>query len=693
MPVRLLPALVRALLLALALGASNAWAAGPGSGTTPGSLAAAGTLSGGGPAASERLAQAATSAPAASPLPTLPLPPEVRALSSLVGLGRQRLALVMSQPRAAGLDLPATTRDAQAVAAALQAGGFVVMRRDDVGAAELRRAVKEFRDRLTPSGIGFVYFAGAGAQADGRSLLLTRDLARADGADAQALRDAALPLATLVEALQVTPSRLRLLVVDAAPPLPALAPALRGLAEPALPDGVMALLSAPPGADLVPLRPPPVAGAPSTDPRALAASPFGTALVHALTMAGSTGPDVLRQARRLAMDGTGGRLQPWLGGRTDEDDALGEPGLMGALPGVQQNLALAAVRRAAGLDAGQLLDRPADTAEIRPPAPESGSDLPSLPPGTLPAVAAGVGAAVAVGQAGSALPGVVVEPAAQAVVEAVVDTARQAVGAALPPAQPRDGRLPDQREAIDLAPMAPAVPASAAEPAPGPVAPPTPAPAQPVPAPSPPPAPTGGVLPPMNPNGYAVGDSFTYRHTDERTGKALGVLTQVILQLTSDDEMQARENDGVQVLDGQGRTRRRHGPAGQSAFVPVEQFWWANPKPGESRDVDFTETYEQAGAQGQRHWTGEVEVGDPEQLDTPAGRFRVLPMEGSGWFVQADAGGRPLGAVKWERTVWYAPDLGHPVAIDIVERDGYRQWLRRERIELTQARTSRTVPR
>ena len=125
----------------------------------------------------------------------------------------------------------------------------------------------------------------------------------------------------------------------------------------------------------------------------------------------------------------------------------------------------------------------------------------------------------------------------------------------------------------------------------------------------------------------------------------------------------------------------------------MEQFWWARPQPGESRDVDFSETFDQAGKRGERHWTGEVEVGDPTLLETPAGRFQVLPMQGNGWYVQTDAGGRPQGGVKWERTVWYSTDLGHPVAIDIVERDGHRQWLRRERIELMQAQTSRTVPR
>jgi hypothetical protein len=409
---------------------------------------------------------------------------------------------------------------------------------------------------------------------------------------------------------------------------------------------------------------------------------------------------VLRQARQLARDGTAGRLQPWLGGRTDEDEVLSDPGMLGALPAVAEQLALRAVRQAAGLNAERVISSPKD----RPEPPSSDTGLPSPDLRDAAALASAAGTVAAVAGAAEVAKAEAVASVVGTATDAVLTAARQAAsmsgGQPAAERQPVDTRLPDQRDPVDGPVRPPAVPASAPpqEPAATPAAATGPAPVVSAPAGTAADAAAGPALPAvalpqLNPHGYAVGDSFTYRHTDDRTGRALGMLTQVIRQLTSDDEMQASTNDGLQVLDGHGRTRSRSGPSGQISFAPVEQFWWARPQPGESRDVDFSETFDQAGKRGQRHWTGEVEVGDPTLLDTPAGRFRVLPMEGSGWYVQTDAGGRPQGAVKWERTVWYSTDLGHPVAIDMVERDGHRQWLRRERLELMQAQTSRTVSR
>lgn len=199
-------------------------------------------------------------------------------------------------------------------------------------------------------------------------------------------------------------------------------------------------------------------------------------------------------------------------------------------------------------------------------------------------------------------------------------------------------------------------------------------------------------LPPLNPFGYAAGDSFTYRRIDQWKGEVVGRLVLVIRQLMPDGEMEAEGSQGAQTLDAQGRTRSRSGPEGRSEFQPVEEFWWSRPQRGQSRDVEFKEFFQRTDGRGERRWSGEVEVGRRTQIETPAGRFDVLPMEGEGWYHEILQPGNLRRSVMWERTVWYSPELGHPVAIDIVERDASSRLLRKERLELLQAQTSRTVP-
>ncbi|MCW5609443.1 MAG: hypothetical protein KIS83_01955 [Rubrivivax sp.] len=174
------------------------------------------------------------------------MPRTLQAATAALGLGRQRLALVVGLGTVGDQRVvDSAPRDLQAVAAALRAGGFVVMQREDVPGRELRAALAEFGRRLDGDGIGFVYVTGLGAQLDGHNLVLPRDmpLAPAEATPlAERLRRHGVPLAEVVAALQGPAGSPRLLVVDAAFQHPALA-ALpqRGLAAEHLPPGVMAL--------------------------------------------------------------------------------------------------------------------------------------------------------------------------------------------------------------------------------------------------------------------------------------------------------------------------------------------------------------------------------------------------------------------------------------------------------------------
>ncbi len=606
----------------------------------------------------------------------LPIPAEVRVVGEALGLGRQRLALVVGLSRIGGFDMPAVRRDAAAVAEALRRAGFLVLARPDIGVDDLRRSVAEFRQRLEPAGAGLVYVAGAGARLDGRSWLLTRSLGAA-APSAEALKAASLDLADLVQALQITPSSLRLLVVDAATPLPGLPAAWQGLQAPTLPDGVMVLLAAQPGAVSPVWQPPPLPSPPPKDPREATGSPFGTAFVHALLSSGHSGPTVLQQTRRLALDATEGLVNPWIGGRSDERDELGAP----TLPIAQwpEAAAVRAMRTLAGaaLDEWRRQPRPAQTPPTAPADPSLADGRPLLSDlGKAGAVAAAAAGAVA---------------AAGAAADAAPAPVAAAVRSTLPTAG-RDGErgLADRREPVDgsrtPAPPAgpPATPASAPSGTPRVAAPPPAGPPGVMPA---------AALPALNAFGHAAGDRFTYRRVDEWKGETVGLLALVIEQLLANGELQAREGDDEQILDAQGRMRSRKGPSGHSSFEPAEGFWWARPQPGQTRDVDFMETFEQTDSRGERHWEGEVEVGRPTHIETAAGRFEVLPLEGEGWYREWRMPQRWRRDVRWWRTVWYAPDLGRPVAIDILERDAASRLLRKERLELVAVRTSRSVAR
>lgn len=262
---------------------------------------------------------------AQAPASTAPAPAAAAAPGSAVAQARrQRLALVMGNGMLGTRQvLDSARRDSEAVAAALRAGGFEVLLRLDVGGAELRAAIQEFRSRLRADGVGLIFYTGMAAQVDGRNLLLPADLtlheSQAAPAVAAMLRAAGVPLQEAVDALAGGAESPRLLLVDAAYRHPALARLTPpGLARPRLASGTMALLGHAPSA----LQDPPsVSALPSPskatpDPRELAASRFARVAVEAFTTPRISVPEALRAIRLSVQDSSGGLTQPWVTGDT-----------------------------------------------------------------------------------------------------------------------------------------------------------------------------------------------------------------------------------------------------------------------------------------------------------------------------------------------------------------------------------------
>jgi hypothetical protein len=683
----------------------------------------------------------------------LDVPRPVRNATDALGLGRQRLALVVGNGRAGGRNvLDTAARDVQAVAAALRAAGFVVLLREDLGTGALRAELKEFRERLQPGGLGFVYVAALGAQVDGINLLVTRDTPldpdAPPAAAAAALKGAALPLGEVVDALIGPPGSPRLLVVDAAwrhPALDRLPTA--GLVEPRLPPGLMALFGHALGAARHVPAAAPLPTPPPTLPREIAATRFTQALATALTTPRLSGPQALQATRRALVEASGGELQPWIGGDTDDGEEFADLNLLdGLLPrspeeaardllrkGAEQSLQR--VARASGEQSvAEVLAGAVDPAPRAEPAAGDGTQSaqraaratadgaadaaraasPS-PPGLASAAQAVAGGAAQAATAVAATAATVAVVGAQGTATAA---ASQGLGAAtsvlgsvagnamaLATRGGASSEAPAAAQAVQAAangagaraaaPLAAAATTSATVPE----APPAPADAR-----TPRALPLDGrtqrvgeagerpvYRPRTNVHGYAEGDTYTYRVIDGWKGEATGTLTVAIEEVLSDSQLLA--NGAELAMDAQGRTTAQRRPDGsRSEFEPAEELFWHDAQRGQRRELRFVERFERPGVgRGEALWTGSASVGRLRTVELPAGRFEVLPIESSGWVAER-VGNGPTVSRRWERTVWYAPRLGHPVAIDLEESDHMGRLLRRERIELLHAQLARWTP-
>lgn len=511
---------------------------------------------------------------------------------------RQRLALVVGIGSLGNrVVLESALRDSTAVAAALRAGGFEVLLREDVNSADLRAALKDFRERLRPDAVGLIYYTGLAAQVDGRNLLLPSEVAlneaQPPAAVAALLRAVGLPLQEAADALAGSAEAPRALIVDAAYRHPALARLVPpGLARPRLAPNTLALLGhAPAGLQDAPT----VAAltAPLKDPREGAATPFARVMVEALGLPRISVPEALRAVRLAVVDSTGGRVQPLIAGETQGREHL------------------------------------ADARRLEQPVAASGTAATTT-------VAAAAGAATT---------------NATTAIAAVAPAAASSTAAVAPERRPlTDGRTSQ--------------------------------------------APGRGERPVfqarINSFGHAEGDTFSYQLHDMRKDEVLSNFTLSIDEVGADGHLSL--NGGQWAMDPQGRLKKQRAEDGtQSTFEPAQETWWARPQPGESRNVAFKETLLRADkTQLVIEWRGTSQVGSLRLLETPAGDFEVLPIKTSGQSQQTAAGGAGTTG-QFTRTVYYAPKLGVPVAIEIEDNDASGRPLKRERLELTHAQQSRTA--
>jgi hypothetical protein len=552
--------------------------------------------------------------------------------------GRQRLALVVGIGTVGGREvLPSAVRDAPAVAAALSAGGYEVLLRQNTSSADLRAAFKQFRAQLKPDGLGLIYLTGPMAQVDGRNLLVPADAALNEAAEAQAaaalLRVVGVPVQEALDALAGGAEAPRVLVLDGAyriAPLSRMTPP--GLTRQRTPEGTMVMLGHVPSAvqDAPGAEPAP---AEAKDPKSRAATRLAKAMADALTLSGITVAEALRAVRLEVLDASGGRTQPAISG------TLATRVIFAVKPSTPA-LAAAPAAGAASAAAGAALPKPTTT------------------PTPTPAAAAGAAVAAAQVVLPAALPVPVPVPVpvpapaaasapAPAAVAAAPAAAASAAPAALKPVDGRTERAPGQGERPVYQTRA-------------------------------------------NSYGHAEGDVLSYERVDTRKDEVLASYVIAIEKIVDNGALQA--NGGLWQLDPEGRPVGVKSEDGaETRFEPAEAWWWARPRAGEARAVQFVENYLRADkSKGRISWRGQAQVGSARVLEVQAGEFEVLPIRVTGQGTDTPEGKPPV-QMTFTRVVHFAPKLGVPVAIDIEDNDANGRPLKRERIELTHAQQSRTI--
>ena len=129
------------------------------------------------------------------------------------GQAEKRVALLIGNSDYAKVGkLPNPTRDVGAVETMLRAAKFeVVEAKRDLGAAAMRRALRDFSDKVRDSDIAVVFYAGHGIEVNGTNYLIPVDATLERDIDVE---DESVPLDRVIQILEQA-KRLRLIILDA----------------------------------------------------------------------------------------------------------------------------------------------------------------------------------------------------------------------------------------------------------------------------------------------------------------------------------------------------------------------------------------------------------------------------------------------------------------------------------------------
>lgn len=196
--------------------------------------------------------------------------------------------------------LPNPANDAKAMTGLLTAAGFEVVSRPDLTQADMRRALRDFAADVAAKGpdtVALVFFAGHGLQIEGENYLVPID-ARIERESDVAIE--AVRLADVMSALASTPSRTRIVILDACRnnPFSSIVKTTgRGLAIVDAPSGSIVSYATAPGMEALD-------GAGDN-------SPFTAALVNVAKEPNLPIEQALKRIRLDVHKATEGRQTPW----------------------------------------------------------------------------------------------------------------------------------------------------------------------------------------------------------------------------------------------------------------------------------------------------------------------------------------------------------------------------------------------
>jgi len=144
--------------------------------------------------------------------------------------------------------LKTAVADSSDVGDALERLGFVVRRVHDVDRGAMSRAIAAFAADIRPGDRALFFYAGHGFEISGANYLLPVDIPSPDSNAPSLLRDASIPVETIIDAIREQGAEVAILVLDACRDNPFAPPgrgaASGGLARIDAPEGVFVLMSA-----------------------------------------------------------------------------------------------------------------------------------------------------------------------------------------------------------------------------------------------------------------------------------------------------------------------------------------------------------------------------------------------------------------------------------------------------------------
>ncbi len=220
--------------------------------------------------------------------------------SAVAPVVETRVALVIGNQAYKDSPLHNPVNDAKALGATLRRAGFDVIELHDQGATEMRRAIRDFGERLRGKGAGLFYYAGHGVQIRGRNYLVP---VNADIKYEDEVEDQSVDIGLVLAKMESAKARVNLVILDACRNNPYASGSRgmqNGLASMDAPIGTLIAFATSPGqvAD---------DGARGRSANGL----FTQYLVREIERPGLKVEDVLKRVRGFVRAASNGRQIPW----------------------------------------------------------------------------------------------------------------------------------------------------------------------------------------------------------------------------------------------------------------------------------------------------------------------------------------------------------------------------------------------